>query len=308
MSTKQQISALSTLRAGAGALLPIYPQTFEDVARFARMACIAGMVKPLKTGYGDNVQIEQPVAMEARATMILLQGMELGLPPMMAIQLMDMINGRITAHSEAVPGLLLKHGFTIKQEYTGKEFDDDFTAVCTLTRPDGDFIVSRFSVKDAKDSGLWDPAPTVTKFGKTKPNDSAWHLYPKRMLWARALGFAAKDKGADALKGLMVREEMEDILRADRAIDVTPARSIEHATGVVVDDIPEIPDAAAESVQSDAEPTTDPSATLESLRAALAGQSDEAIRLEIWDAHASEIENLSDADQRRAEAIYEGRA
>jgi hypothetical protein len=228
---------IATLRAGAAALLPIYPTSFDDVVRLARMSIIAGMIKPQKSGWGDNQETESPNATEARATMIILQGMELGIPPMQAVQLLAMINGRITAHSEAVPGLLLSKGFKIKQEFIGKEFEDTFKAVCTLTRPDGDFVVSEFSVKDAKDAGLWDDAPTVTKYNKTKPNDSAWFRYKKRMIWARALGFAAKDKGADAMKGLMVREEMEDMIRSEQARDITPVKQIGPLE--IPDDIPD---------------------------------------------------------------------
>ena len=66
---------------------------------------------------------------------------------------------------------------------------------------------------DAKQAGLWDQNPTVTKYGKTKANDSPWYRYPKRMLKARALGFAWEDGGADALKGMMYREEAEDMGR-----------------------------------------------------------------------------------------------
>lgn len=60
--------ALSTMLAGGAALLPIYPKTFEDVVRLARMAIISGMVKPQQIGWGDAKETERPEATEARAT------------------------------------------------------------------------------------------------------------------------------------------------------------------------------------------------------------------------------------------------
>lgn len=232
---------VAQLRAGGSALLPIYPTSFEDVVRFARMAIMAGMVKPQKTGWGDNQETEDTAAVEARATMIIMQGMELGLPPMQSVQLLAMINGRITAHSEAVPGILLSKGFKIDQGWSGDEASDDWKAVCKLTRPDGEFCISEFSVRDAKRAGLWSPQEKVTKRGKQNssyetPNDSPWHKYPKRMLWARALGFAAKDKGADAMRGLMVREEVEDMILSEAARDITPLPSLPAL------EIPDVPD------------------------------------------------------------------
>lgn len=307
-------SKVSSLRAGASALLPIYPETFEDVVRLARMACIAGMIKPMRIGYGDDARTEDSGTVEARATMIILEGMEVGLPPMQAIQLIAMINGRMTVHSEGVPAVLLSKGFKIKQEFSGIEFQDDFTAVCTLTRPDGDSIRSAFSVKDAKDAGLWDASATVTKYGKTKPNDSAWHLYPKRMLWARALGFAAKDKGADALRGLMVREEMDDMIRSQKAFDITPEAPRLATAGL--DAIPEIQDSAPPHADTEAPSDSGPpphdgefaNRVLSELAGRLAKAKSDAARIEVWEGMSELVGSLPDGDQRRAEAVFEGRA
>lgn len=319
MSDKSLPSKVASLRAGASALLPIYPESFEDVVRLARLAIIAGMIKPQKIGWGENQETEPPEATEARATMIVLQGMELGLPPMMAIQLLAMINGRIVAHSEAVPGILLSRGFKIKQEYVGGDpGQDTFAARATLTRPDGQVFVAEFSVADAKIAGLWSPQEKITKKGKNGAyqvdNDSAWHKYWKRMLWARALGFVSKDGGADALKGIMVREEMDDFIRSQQAIDVTPVRAPMPSPPSLAD----IPDPDAEDVAS---PATEAPASedmakddagfaerlLVDLSQKLEGVKGDASRMEVWESMAELVSSLSDADQRRAEAIFEGR-
>lgn len=227
------MSALVPLKSG-GHLSAIYPQSVEEVYRLATMALKAGMLKRQRTGYGDNAVEEGDEAVLARGTMIIMQGMEIGVPPMQAVQLLAMINGRITAHSEAVPGLLFANGFKIKETWTGTEMADDWTCHIELTRPNGDKHVGTFSVKEAKQAGLWDQSPTKTAYGKTKPNDSAWFRYPKRMLKARALGFAGKDGGSDALKGIQIREEAEDMQRVADMRDVTPAPSM-----LEIPDIPE---------------------------------------------------------------------
>lgn len=308
--------SLATMKAGATALLPIYPETFDDVVRFARMAIFAGMVKPQKVGYGDNAVVEDERSTEARATMIVMQGMELGLPPMAAVQLIAMINGRMTVHSEGVPGILLSKGFKIEKQFVGKEYDDDFKAVCKLTRPDGQVFIGEFSVKDAKEAGLWDDSATVTKFGKAKPNDSAWYRYKKRMLWARALGFAQKDGGSDATKGLMVREEVEDMLRSREAIDITPDVPALAADIPEIpedsDDIPELPMDDDESGLADQ--ADDDRLSPDQEEAALANLQDElavaspGTRMEIADMYESVIDRMSKAGRARAEAILEGRA
>lgn len=231
------MSQAIALRAGGSALLPIYPTSIEEVFRLSKMAVTAGMLKPQKIGYGDNASYEDADAVLARGTMIIMQGMELGVPPMQAVQLLAMINGRIVAHSEAVPGILLSKGFKLSESWSGTPMSDDWTCTIELTRPDGQKFTGSFSVADAKQAQLWDQSPTKTSFGKTKPNDSAWFRYPKRMLKARALGFVGKDGGADALKGLMVREEMEDMIRADQARDITPTRQISALE--IPDDIPD---------------------------------------------------------------------
>ena len=56
------MSNVTTLKAG-GALSPIMPQTIEDVYRPATMAFKSGMMKPLKTGYGQNATEEVVVAL-----------------------------------------------------------------------------------------------------------------------------------------------------------------------------------------------------------------------------------------------------
>lgn len=295
------MSQAIALRAGASALLPIYPQSIEEVYRLAKMAVTAGMLKPQKIGYGDNASYEDSDSVLARGTMVIMQGMELGVPPMQAIQLLAMINGRIVAHSEAVPGILLSKGFKLKETWSGKPMQDDWTCSIELTRPDGQVFTGSFSVADAKQAQLWDQAATKIAFGKTKPNDAAWFRYPKRMLKARALGFVGKDGGADALKGLMVREEMEDMIRADMARDVTPAKP---AALEVPDDEDVTPkQLAIETPADEDEPLADADGFIAKLEEDLALCTSAEELAEIADANADMIARLPKQQKAKAAAM-----
>lgn len=284
------MSSVTTLRPGASPLLPIYPSSFEEVVRFARVAVMGGMIKPLKSGYSDSAETESDTALEARATMIIMQGMELGLPPMQSVQLLAMINGRITAHSEAVPGLLLSKGFKIGKKFTGAPMQDDWTAVCTLTRPDGQVFEGTYSVAQAKRARLWSDAAKVTKRGKggstyEADNDSAWYRFPERMLWARALGFTAKDGAADVMRGLAVREEVEDLIRSEIAHDITPK-----APMLEIPDIPDVPEAS--NMPADTEPGD-----------ILADPDGFVVRLEEQIALCGDTDELKDIAESNAEMI-----
>lgn len=293
------MSNVTTLKAG-GSLSPIMPQTIEDVYRLATMAFKSGMMKPLKTGYGQNATEEPPEATLARGTMIIMQGMEIGVPPMQSIQLLAMINGRITAHSEAVPGILWAKGFKLREWFTGTEMADDWTAHCEITRPTGEKIEGKFSVIDAKTAGLWDRNPTKESYGKTKPNDSAWFRYPQRMLKARALGFAGKDGGADALKGIQVREEAEDMDREMR--DVTPALPAVPSVPELAPPIPEIPTIP----DIDQTPKLGASSYLANLKDALAvAKGQPELIAEIAEEHEAHVVDLDDDTQARAGAMIE---
>lgn len=176
------------LRSG-GRVAAIIPQNVEEVFRLATAIAKSGLAPST---------MRTPEAL----TVAILHGAEIGLPPMMAVQKIAVVNGRPALWGDAVPALLLAKGFRIDETVDG--LDDDRAATCVVTRPDGAKIARRFSVGDAKLAGLW---------GKAGP----WKQYPDRMLQMRARGYAARDGAADVLAGLYIAEEIQDI-------DVTPKR------------------------------------------------------------------------------------
>lgn len=160
----------------------------------------------------------------------IFHGLEIGLPPMQAIQKIAVINGRPSIWGDAIPALLWARGFKIEEkelvrantvgEVNGYE--------CTVTRPDGSIITRKFTEGDAKAARLWDTREKVKRKNKQTgeyydaQNDSPWFRYPKRMLQMRARGLAARDGAADVLMGLYLAEEARDIPPEDPPIDITP--------------------------------------------------------------------------------------
>lgn len=100
---------------------------------------------------------------------------------------------------------------------------DGFKAVA-MGHPDCEYIVEKEIIRDGKFYGYsceakrkeypphtatftLDDAKTANLLGKSGP----WTQYPKRMCQMRARGFCLRDVFADALKGIQMREEIEDI-------------------------------------------------------------------------------------------------
>jgi len=121
-------------------------------------------------------------------------GAEIGLKPLQSLQNIAIINGRPCVWGDAMIGLVQNHPLC---EYIHEELKND-TAYCIVKRRgDVEEHVVKFSRDDAKKAGLLGKAGT-------------WQQYPDRMLQMRARGFALRDKFADILKGIAIREEVED--------------------------------------------------------------------------------------------------
>ena len=176
------------LRTGAK-ITGIIPTNIEEVFRLATAISKSGMAP---RGMDKPEQL----------TVAILHGLEIGLPPMMSINKIAVVNGRPTLWGDAVPALLWAKGFKLR------EWADDTTAYCEVTRPDQTKIERSFSEVDARKAGLW---------GKAGP----WTQYPGRMLQMRARGLASRDGAADALSGLYLAEEMQDA----PPIDLTPRKT-----------------------------------------------------------------------------------
>jgi hypothetical protein len=165
------------------------PTTFEGVVKFANTIATSQMVPAAFRGKPDDILVA------------VQWGNEVGLGPMAALQNIAVINGKPSIYGDAMMALVSSHPAFGGCEETIEKIDGDLTAICRITRIIlGKPVVKefKFSQADAVRADLW---------GKAGP----WKQYPKRMLQMRARGFALRDAFPDALKGIISKEEAEDM-------------------------------------------------------------------------------------------------
>lgn len=134
----------------------------------------------------------------------LMAGAEIGMGATASLKNLMVVNGTPSLHSDGPMALCLRSGMVggRKDGYTGKPFDDDYTAWFEVKRKGIEGWTRReFSVADAKTAQLW---------GKSGP----WKNFPKRMLFVRARAFALRDAFPDVLGGVGIAEELQDIPEA----------------------------------------------------------------------------------------------
>ena len=156
------------------------PQGLDDAMRLAEMLCKSKLIPKEFQG--------RP----ADALVAIIGGAEVGLAPLQSMQNICVINGRPTIWGDSLLAIVQNHP---AYEYH-REYMEDDVAYCIVKRKGSPEHTSSFSIDDAKTANLWG-----------KPG--VWKNYPKRMLQMRAR-WALRDQFSDALRGLSLREEVED--------------------------------------------------------------------------------------------------
>jgi len=188
---------------------PIIPRTIDEVARIAKAVIVAGLAP-------NSYEGGTPEQTASKIMIGVMKGAEVGLPPITALSTIAIINNRPCIWGDGAVALVQSRGVVTRVEaiYEGNEqgdkepligdFPDTYTAVYRIWRKGQETAYEgRFSVRDAKRSHLWG-----------NPKRQPWMLYPKRMLMARARAFALRDGFADALSGLSIAEEVQDMPQA----------------------------------------------------------------------------------------------
>lgn len=194
-------------------------RSFDEMARFCRAIVNSGL-SPKSFQTPEQVMIA------------IQSGLEIGLPPMQALQSIAVINGKPSLYGDGALAVAMRHPLWggIEETYVA----ETETAVCKVFRftrkadAEPNPTTRTFSREDAKRAGLW---------GKSGP----WTSYPSRMLQMRARAFALRDSFADALKGCGIAEEVSDYQPMKRA------RGREVATDLVLPDAE--PDSIVEMVK-----------------------------------------------------------
>lgn len=220
-----RLPALEAIKTSEGGAL--MPASFAEQWRIAQGVIQSGLCPGLKK--------------TAEAWLIMQRGAELGFPLVTAIEFLYPVEGRIRMSPDGAKAKALSSGLLedfreydegdVHETEKGLKFSDSFRAVCYIKRRGiATPIVRTFSVADAKQAKLW---PGFERSGsKVKAN---WEMYPKRMLAARARGFAFQDAFRDLTGGLQIRERFDldpgerfggVVVTPPDARDVTPARPV----------------------------------------------------------------------------------
>lgn len=190
----------------------IVPTTIEEAFRMAKWIVAAGLAPDSYNIGGDGPNKNDPDPQ--KIVIGILKSMEVGLPPITGLSSIAIIRKRPVIWGDGAVALVQQQGLieSVEQFYEGEEvsdpkgiaatdFPDGFTAVYRIRRKGhANPYEGRFSVRDAKRAHLW-----------LNVKRTPWIEYPKRMLLARARAFALREGFADALSGLSIREEIEDL-------------------------------------------------------------------------------------------------
>lgn len=198
---------MGALPATTARVHAIIPQTLDDAFRLGAMIFASGLA---------------PYSLKSKEAVCaaVMYGMEIGLPPMQAVQSIAVIGGKPAIFGDAAIALVRQSGLLVYIRERVEGEGDARVGICEVGRRNQDGtveeIAERFSVAQAKAAGLWDKRG---RNGEATP----WQLYPERMLRFRARGFALRDLFSDVLKGLRTAEEVEDQDRAEaRIVPPTP--------------------------------------------------------------------------------------
>ncbi len=182
MSTNEKETAIATREETAAA----NPASWVPDWKLAKIIAGSGLAPKGFSGKPED-------------TFVAIQmGREIGLKPLQAVQNIAVINGRPCVWGDAAIALVRNSPdfeYIAETEPSGSA-DTDFAA-CVLKRRGQPEVRRTFSWGDAKRAGLLN-------------KDGTWKTYPKRMLQMRARGFCLRDGAADVLKGMAIREEVED--------------------------------------------------------------------------------------------------
>jgi hypothetical protein len=137
-----------------------------------------------------------PAKSISEAFVVLQRGGELGFRGLASFDFLYVVNGRVRITPDGVKAKALGAGLLVDQREDLLGEGDNLEAVVTVQRKGiPTAFVGRFHVLDAKRAGLW---------GKDN-----WAKYPKRMLLARARGFAYGDAFRDLVGGLPVLDQQD---------------------------------------------------------------------------------------------------
>src|SRR4029453_6865653 len=192
---------------GGGGIKAIIPQNFEEAYKMARIIAASGTA-PKSYLMKDQTNLKEYLSVE-RIAVAIMHGLEVGLPPMQAVQGIAVINGMPTVYADAQDALVEASGL-LEDRVEEHELDDQGLFLwwrCTVWRKGRKTPIEHTITR-----------PQAARAGWLK-KQGPWTESPNRMAQRRARGWAYRAAFPDVLKGLVDRDEALDM------VDVTPRGS-----------------------------------------------------------------------------------
>jgi hypothetical protein len=168
-----------------------------------------------------------------KVVIALEMGHELGLPPLIAIMNIAVINNKPTLKADMMVALALRSGKIedIRISFIGKEHENDENYGCRVTIKRKDIktlFKATFTRRDAKVAGL-----------SFKDN---WQKYERRMLKHRAMAFCIRDSLPEIFAGIYLPDELENIEHGNKnnTIIMEPEEVIEEVDETSIPEVKSI--------------------------------------------------------------------
>ena len=206
-------------------------ETVEKMQEFSKLLLDSKLVPDHLYEKGPDNKPDYTKGKVPAVMMILLQGHQLNLPPLTALQHIIPVNGLLSIKGDAAKTLIFNSGKlqpgTWKEEIEGDISQETYKASITAQRSDTKESLTRFfSVEQAKRAGLWITPKMLTGQDGWKWKKSAWNKFPERMIVYRALGFLARDLFPDVMAGIYTTEEAIDLPQDTETVIETPKGDI----------------------------------------------------------------------------------
>lgn len=184
------------------ATFTLQPKTLSEAMEYAKLIAASQLCPPEYRDKPADVLIAIQMGLEVA-----------GCSPLQALQSIAVINGRPTMWGDLVLAVVRRSGFLASiEERDPAECETAGEGKCTVSRKDsGDVTTRTFTMAMAEKAGL------VKRSGTT----GTWATHPGRMLQMRARSWALRDAFGDVLKGLHIREEVQDY-----TIEDVPTRTV----------------------------------------------------------------------------------
>jgi hypothetical protein len=182
----------------------------DEAFRLAKLIAIAGWAPKSYLVNSSNPSLGYS---PEKIAIAIMQGLEVGLTPMAAVQSIAVINGMPSLWGDGALGVVLSSGLV--EDFKEIELFDGAGKFegwkCTaLRRGRPEPIENTFTLEDAAKAAL------LTKTGP-------WQTAPKRMCKMRARAFTLRDGFADVMRGFKVAEEAMDYVDMGEAEEVEGA-------------------------------------------------------------------------------------